>query len=250
MRRNVPIPNEWKNIDEETVALIITKRDGTKCKFIIDSKNYEWCKSNHYCVRSGYASVSGSSKVVLLHRLIAENAFGEIKSGFQVDHIDGDRTNNRESNLRICLPQDNRRNTKRRINSPTVIGVRKDKRCKNSWRAQIYLDKGKKIEKTYNDETLAILQRLLWEIIYFGEFAPQIGMIKESYPYLLNYLKVKDKMNFNTDISLIKEIGDSLLLDPHCPCSVVKNENTVCPCLPCRTKSHCHCSMFLPKTLE
>lgn len=250
MRMNQPIPNEWENVNESTVALIITKRDGSKCRFLIDSEYYEICKQYHWCMRSGYAASGRSPNNLFLHRLILNLAGCAIPPKYQVDHIDGDVTNNRKTNLRICTAQNNCRNTKRRINSPKIIGVRKDLRCKNSWRAQIYTDKGEKLEKTYKDETLAILQRLVWELTYFGEFAPQMKLVEQDYPYLLNYFGVRDTMTFNTDITIIKEIGDSLLVDKHCPCSIVKNENTICPCLPCRTKTHCHCSLFVPKSKE
>lgn len=57
--------------------------------------------------------------------------------------------------------------------------------CHNSWRAQIYLGKDKHIEKTFRSQQAAIEQRLRWEIEYFGEFAPQIEIIKKQYPYLI-----------------------------------------------------------------
>ena len=109
----------------------------------------------------------------------------------QVDHIDGNPLNNVASNLRVCNAQNNCRNTRNRLNKQgdNIIGVRKDTRCNNSWRAQIYIDKDKHIEKTFRSQRQAIEQRLKWEIQYFGEFAPQIELIKSQYSYLLSNAK-------------------------------------------------------------
>ena len=116
----------------------------------------------------------------------------------------------------------------------------------NTWRAQIYVNLYAYEEKTFQEKELAILQRLIWELMYFKDDAPQLFFIKQKYPYLLNYLKVKTNMQFSSDIHQVREIGNQLLEDPHCPCMLVKNENTLCPCLPCRNKNHCHCGMFTP----
>ena len=66
------------------------------------------------------------------------------------------------------------------------------------------------------------------------------------YTPFLNYFKVKDTMVFTNDMETILSIGKYLEIDPHCPCIVAKNDNTICPCLPCRSKQHCHCGMFVP----
>jgi len=42
-----------------------------------------------------------------VHRLVAENFIGEIPFGYEVDHKDGNRTNNDVSNLRIVTHREN-----------------------------------------------------------------------------------------------------------------------------------------------
>lgn len=206
---------------------------------LIDKSCLEFCQRHHWQISNiGYVHTVASNHAYSLHREI----LGAEKTDL-VDHINGNTLDNRVQNLRLCTHKENCRNL--HTNSG-VIGVRKDTRCNNSYRAQIYLTTNKHIEKTYQDEELAILQRLTWELMYFQDFAPQYELIKNKYPYLMNYIKVADKMVFNHDIKKVKEIGDSLLIDPHCPCMLKKNDNTLCPCLPCRKKQHCHCEMFVP----
>ena len=55
---------------------------------------------NAYQRTDGYIQISsGPNKGKLLHRLIYEQCFGSIPKGFQVHHIDGDKTNNSPDNL-------------------------------------------------------------------------------------------------------------------------------------------------------
>lgn len=236
-------PNEYRyNQELDCYELIFNtpKNKGKIC--LIDNEDYDFCKKYHWVLDSnGYIFTSKFSKHYLLHREIMKATDGEI-----VDHENGDTLDNRKQHLRKCTQKENARNLHVYRDGVDVLGVRKDKRCNNSYRAQIYFTSNQHIEKTYRDKELAIIQRLCWEIMYFGEFAPQIKLIKEKYSYLLSYFKVADKMVFNENIETIRDIGASLLSDPHCPCSIVKNEHTICPCLPCRNKQHCHCELFKP----
>ena len=86
--------------------------------------------------------------------------------------------------------------------------------------------------------------------MYFEDFAPQIDLIKEKYPFLLGYQKVKGKMVFNSNIEIVKSVGECLLKNPHCPCMVKQSDNTICPCLSCRSKQHCCCELFVPIELD
>lgn len=53
-------------------------------------------------------------KPVRVHRIVAEVFLGKIDKGMEVDHIDGDRTNNRLSNLRIVSHSENIKSAKER----------------------------------------------------------------------------------------------------------------------------------------
>lgn len=229
-------------IYEDHAELVITRNNGEKIYSQIDLDQLDLVKKKHWnYTNAGYIRSCKSDGYMFLHRFL-KNA----KKEDTVDHIDGNPLNNRLSNLRFCSLKQNCQNTRNRPKPNGVVGVKKDKRCKSSYRAQIYFSSNKHIGKTFRDEELAILRRLTWELIYFDEFAPQIELIREKYPYLLNYFKVKDKMIFTNDMETIKSIGDCLLTEPHCPCMIKKNDNTLCPCLPCREKQHCCCGMFVP----
>ena len=61
-------------------------------------KNYCWLKhkTNGYIISNAYKS-NGQKKEIKLHRLIMNAKEGDI-----VDHINGQKTDNRKSNLRFC----------------------------------------------------------------------------------------------------------------------------------------------------
>jgi hypothetical protein len=74
--------------------------------------------------KSGYIRVSRQNKVVYLHRLIWEELVGPIPAGMQVDHINGNKTDNRLSNLRLVPQKTNLRNSSKRSDNTTgVTGV-------------------------------------------------------------------------------------------------------------------------------
>lgn len=73
---------------------------------------------------SGYYQVRKEGKLHLVHRVIWEMHYGEIEAGKFVDHIDGDRLNNKLPNLRLVSKQGNARNcTPRKDNSSGIVGV-------------------------------------------------------------------------------------------------------------------------------
>lgn len=73
---------------------------------------------------TGYLKVNFDGKVRLVHRLIWAIVHGEEPKGM-IDHIDGDRTNNRLENLRCCDNRTNMQNLKgaRKDSKTGVLGV-------------------------------------------------------------------------------------------------------------------------------
>lgn len=96
-------------------------------------------KEAGYFVSDGYISVEVGGKSLPSHRIIWEMFNGKIPDGLVVDHIDGDRTNNRIENLRVCTRAENSRNCKKsKANTSGFKGV---SRSGNKWRAQIRVNR-------------------------------------------------------------------------------------------------------------
>lgn len=106
---------------------------------------------------SGYYQVRKERKLQLVHRVIWEMHYGIIEQGKFIDHIDGDRTNNKLDNLRLVSRAGNARNcTPRYDNTSGTVGV---KLCINRlrsgniaryWRACWTDLQGKERSKSFN----------------------------------------------------------------------------------------------------
>jgi hypothetical protein len=99
----------------------------TQGKFaLVDDEDYDrliklgkWCFNGQYATRKG----SGSS-LMRMHRVIV-NA----PAGYEVDHINMDKLDNRKCNLRICTRAENQRHKgKPKRNTTGYIGIHPDKR--------------------------------------------------------------------------------------------------------------------------
>lgn len=86
----------------------------------------------------GYVEVGVGNKSYLAHRLAYLFMRGHWpEAGLQIDHIDGNRTNNKWSNLRLCTNAENSRNSKVRhlSGASKVKGVRQ--RSTGAWMVQV-----------------------------------------------------------------------------------------------------------------
>lgn len=73
----------------------------------------------------GYYKVKLNHKKIGCHRVIWELHYGAPDPGLMIDHIDGDGTNNRVSNLRLVSRTANMRNARQRADNQTgVTGVK------------------------------------------------------------------------------------------------------------------------------
>jgi len=59
---------------------------------------------------NGYIKVRVDSVLHYAHMVIATMVFGDIPDRFEIDHINGNRSDNRICNIRLVSPQENRRN--------------------------------------------------------------------------------------------------------------------------------------------
>lgn len=89
----------------------------------------------------GYIKIRVGSRLFFAHRLAWIYVYGEDIDGHEIDHINGDKSDNRICNLRISSHQQNMFNMKKKsTNKSGVKGVHFDKRC-NKWRAQTSINK-------------------------------------------------------------------------------------------------------------
>jgi hypothetical protein len=85
------------------------------------NNNYSVCENGHvYGIHGkilgsksscGYIQVglykNGKINTLLAHRLVWEGCVGPIPEGMQINHKDGDRTNNKIINLEVCTAKEN-----------------------------------------------------------------------------------------------------------------------------------------------
>jgi hypothetical protein len=92
----------------------------------------------------GYIAARIFGKEALAHRVVYEMFRGTIPEGLEIDHIDGNRTNNVPSNLRAVSRAENCRNSAKRKSSKSLLsGVyyrEGSSRRRARWNAQITLN--------------------------------------------------------------------------------------------------------------
>ena len=89
--------------------------------------------------KKGYIEIGIDDRLYLAHRLVFIYLRGSCE--MNVDHIDGNPSNNKKNNLRLARPQTNARNSsKPKSNKSGHIGVSFDS-VNNRWRATIKVDR-------------------------------------------------------------------------------------------------------------
>jgi hypothetical protein len=107
--------------------------------FLIDYEDWlkyssiNWSLSNGYLVND--TGRNETRKVTALHRLILGDP-----QGYVVDHINGDKLDNRKYNLRICTEQQNRHNSAGQKNSKSGYKGVSWHSGKNKWESSIRVD--------------------------------------------------------------------------------------------------------------
>lgn len=95
---------------------------------------FEWCYGNGYAVRSSERDENNKQKGYKMHRVILD-----APEGVHVDHKNGDKLDNRRSNLRLCNDSQNQANA--RFSTRNRSGYRGVvwRKSRQIWIAQIYV---------------------------------------------------------------------------------------------------------------
>lgn len=149
-------------------SCVYVKLSNAEKEMIVDIG--EWEKWAKFCCwhlnANGYAATHIDGRNKLFHWVI----FPEKESGVVVDHINGNRLDNRMENLRLVnRAQNNMNKGLRSDNTSGHTGVSWDK-SKGKWVVQIQIDGKNKHIGRYASKKDAINARIKAEEKYFGEY--------------------------------------------------------------------------------
>lgn len=192
-------------------------------------KQYKWYQDN-----VGYLSTTIGKEKFRMHRLLFPNYKGVI------DHYDNNKLNNTRENLQNIPHSINIAKIKNKMsNKHGVTGI--SFTISNTWCGKIEIN-GVVRTKNFKCKEDAILWRYINELNAWGINAPQLTKINEEYPRLVLAMNCGVKISENID--RVKAILKKLNEDKHCPCSMLKNEDTICMCKDFREKGLCHCGIY------
>jgi hypothetical protein len=143
--------NELFNYDEETGVLTNKVRRSRRSHVGMEAG----------CVdTTGYLRVKVAGRMLLVHRVIFSMVHGiPIEEIDQIDHINGDRLDNRIANLRHVTGQENQRNQKKySTNTSGYLGVSWQKAA-GKYRASIMVDGKTKHLGFFKDLSAAVAAR-------------------------------------------------------------------------------------------
>ena len=161
--------NEFVLYDTYAEMILCDKQGNEKARVLIDIKDVDKVKQfkwyfgkNGYCCSKCKAT---NNRLVYLHRFIIDSSYDKV-----VDHIDGNKLNNKRNNLRECTRQNNSMNIGvRKNNQSGCTGVSYDK-TRNKWMVcivynykTIHLGRFKTLERAKQVRKKA-------EIKYFGDY--------------------------------------------------------------------------------
>ena len=154
---------------DDYAELILTDRYNNEVgRTKMDIEDIELFADKRVCKDSkDYAICTWEGKQRKVHRII----MGVVDNiSIEVDHINGDPSDNRKCNLRLCTHSENLKNQKKNSrNTSGYKGVRWEE-SKKRWRVEITVN-GKRYRYRYKSKEKAIAKRKELEEKYFGEYA-------------------------------------------------------------------------------
>lgn len=170
--RTIYDPNEYILHDDYAECITYDKEGNETARIKVDlDKVGELKQFKIYIRKQGgdtwYAAISINGKKILLHRYLMGVHEEEYSIKKVVDHINGDKLDNRIQNLRVCEHKDNMKNIRK---GSKVIGVSQLKNGK--WAARI-MHNYKGMHLGYFDtEQEAIIARLTKEFELCDDYGP------------------------------------------------------------------------------
>lgn len=134
---------------------------------LVDDADLELVSQYTWWLHNGYArtdkQVNGKRRHIFMHKLILE----ELPKGMVRDHANGNRLDNRRSNLRVCTQQQNSRNAA----GYGPSGFRGVSKYGDKWRAYISLNGKRLYLGLYDDPKEGAEAYNKAALQHFGEFA-------------------------------------------------------------------------------
>ncbi len=147
-----------KDVDEHTVQLLI--ENSPESVALLDRADYDLVKHRKWYINKAKNKGYVQDGHLKIHRYI----FGETDPFVFIDHINGNRIDNRRSNLRLSNHQLNgQRKLKKEGTTSKYIGVRYDPKCKlNPWSFSINHQGTKHYRGAFKTEEIAARKRDLY----------------------------------------------------------------------------------------
>ena len=149
------------------IELILTDKYGNECgRTKIDIEDIKLFENKRVSKGTdGYIFCRWENKLKGIHRIIMNCPDNKV-----VDHINGDPSDNRKCNLRICAQLDNVKNRKSNINNTSGCKGVSWNKCNKAWEVKISKDGKRYYLGMYKDKEEAIKVRKEAEKKYFGEY--------------------------------------------------------------------------------